>query len=63
MSSHQGSSISLVRPDLLREEAKPLQEGWQRTVTGERAPVHAGLEQAQYATGDRNLGVTSQEDI
>ena len=35
-----GSSISLVRPDMLQEEPEPLQEGWLRTVTGERAPVH-----------------------
>ena len=35
-----GSIISLVKPDLPQAEAQPLQEGWLRTVTGERVPVH-----------------------
>jgi hypothetical protein len=49
-----GSSISLVRPDLLQEEAEPLREGWLRTVTGERAPVH-GWSNMQLGIGSMEL--------
>ena len=49
-----GSSISLVRPDLLQEDAEPLQEGWLRTVTGERPPVH-GWSNMQLGLGTLEL--------
>ena len=49
-----GSSISLVRPDLLQDKAEPLQEGWLRTVTGERAPVH-GWSNMQLGIGTLEL--------
>ena len=49
-----GSSISLVRSDLLQEDAERLQEGWLRTVTGERAPVH-GWSNMQLGLGTLEL--------
>ena len=49
-----GSTISLIRPDLLQEEPEPLTEGWLRTVTGDRAPVH-GWSEMQLGVGTLEL--------
>ena len=49
-----GSIISLVRPGLIKQEVEPLQDGWLRTVTGERAPIH-GWSDVQLGVGTLEL--------
>ena len=49
-----GSSISLVRAGLLKQEVEPLQNSWLRTVIGERTPIH-GWSDVQLGVGTLKL--------